>query len=301
MKSAVFQQPSPEAPADLIGRLRFPALFFGGIPVAIGFLFGWMGAGESSHWSKPAAITVWIVICIGGWLAAHLGTSLAARLLRPRGWPLAAVLALGVSASGIVAVPFNYLVGELFAQAGFATKGLEALANYRPAQALDALVGPLLLWTVINLIIAHLRSEPHYGYAAAVDVEPPTEPQTESRPAPKFMQRVRPGLRSDVLALQAELHYVRVFTAAGDDLILYRFSDAVREMAGAGMQVHRSWWVSRDAVRSGGMAPRPYLLLCNGAKVPVSRSWISDCRPLLESLRSHTGASATGVGRHRST
>jgi hypothetical protein len=284
MKLAIVTQPSLEAAAGLVVKFRFPSIFFVGIPAAVGFLLGWMGAGESSHWPKSAAVTVWIVICMGGWLAAHMGTSLMARLLAPRGWPLIAVLALGVISSGVVAVPFNFLVGELFAQAGFKTRGFEALANYSAAQALDALVGPLLLWTAINLIVFSVRDEPHYGFKrSGAPVHSTPALLVERRSEPEFMKRVRLELRGEVLALQAELHYVRVFTTAGDDLILYRFSDAVEEMADAGMQVHRSWWVSREALVGGAMSPRPHLLLSNGSKVPVSRSRIQECRAFLSS------------------
>jgi hypothetical protein len=266
-----------------VEKARFPLLFFLGIPAAIGFFLGWMGAGEASQWPRTAAINVWVVLSIGGWFAAHMGTSLFARLLGPRGWPLTAVLALGVITSGMIAVPFNYLVGELFSQVGFATKGLEALATYSPERALDALVGPLLLWTVVNLIIARVREQPHYGYPWKKEVpEAPLEAAPVQLASPKFLTRVRPAVRGDVLALQAELHYVRVFTARGEDLILYRFSDAVEEMGEAGLQVHRSWWISREAAIGGGRSPRPYLLLSNGTQVPVSRSRISECRPLMQ-------------------
>lgn len=78
-----------------------------------------------------------------------------------------------------------------------------------------------------------------------------------------------------ILALSAEDHYLRVHTAAGETLILMRLYDAVRELEGIeGSQVHRSWWVAKEAVadierREG----RITLRLDNGLIVPVSRSY----------------------------
>jgi hypothetical protein len=115
---------------------------------------------------------------------------------------------------------------------------LEALATYSPERALDALVGPLLLWTVVNLIIARVREQPHYGYpwkkdgaggaarssagAACLPEIPDAGPPCRSR------RRARAPGRASLC---------RVFTARGEDLILYRFSDAVEEMGEAGLQV----------------------------------------------------------------
>jgi DNA-binding LytR/AlgR family response regulator len=54
-----------------------------------------------------------------------------------------------------------------------------------------------------------------------------------------------------------------------------RFSDALRELAGIeGAQVHRSWWVARDAVQSAAREDgKLVLLLVGGTKAPVSRSF----------------------------
>ena len=75
--------------------------------------------------------------------------------------------------------------------------------------------------------------------------------------------------------MEAEDHYLRLHTSKGQDLILMRLSDAVAELEGIeGAQVHRSWWVARDAiadaVRGDGRAT---LTLKDGAEVPVSRTY----------------------------
>lgn len=69
---------------------------------------------------------------------------------------------------------------------------------------------------------------------------------------------------------------MRVTTALGQELILFRLSDAIAELDSAlGQQVHRSYWVAQHAVSTverGGH--RTTLVLVNGARVPVSRTYV---------------------------
>jgi hypothetical protein len=93
---------------------------------------------------------------------------------------------------------------------------------------------------------------------------------------PKFLERLPLKLRgAEVWAVEAEDHYLRLHTSKGQDLILMRLSDAIAELEGIeGAQVHRSWWVAREAiteaVRGDGRAT---LTLQDGAEVPVSRTY----------------------------
>lgn len=79
---------------------------------------------------------------------------------------------------------------------------------------------------------------------------------------------------TDLIALEMEDHYVRAHTALGSELVLMRMRDAVAEMGGLnGMQVHRSWWVARNAVADVKRAGRNVrLILDNGREAPVSRA-----------------------------
>jgi len=104
---------------------------------------------------------------------------------------------------------------------------------------------------------------------AAEAAEPPAAP-------PRLLERLPPRLRAELLALQAEDHYVRIHTAAGSTLLLMRMSDAVAELDGlAGMRVHRSWWVASGAV-AGARAEgrRAVIVLTNGLEAPVTREQV---------------------------
>ena len=96
-----------------------------------------------------------------------------------------------------------------------------------------------------------------------------------------FLERLPIKYRGAALyAVSSEDHYLRVHTERGEELILMRLADALRELAGAdGLQTHRSWWVAVDGVadtkRDGA---RTLLVLKSGAEAPVSRSYAKAVR-----------------------
>lgn len=79
----------------------------------------------------------------------------------------------------------------------------------------------------------------------------------------------------EMIAIQAEDHYVRVHTDSGSELVPMRFAEAVEELALAhGFRLHRSWWAAAEAIESvrwsrGGGEAR----LAVGISAPVSRSY----------------------------
>jgi len=87
-------------------------------------------------------------------------------------------------------------------------------------------------------------------------------------------------LGREVLCLQMEDHYVRVHGRDGSRLILASLGRAVGDLKGVdGMQVHRSWWVARDAVESLVEDGRNFRLrLRNGIEAPVGRTKIAALR-----------------------
>ncbi len=90
-----------------------------------------------------------------------------------------------------------------------------------------------------------------------------------------FMTRLPPALGRDLILLSAEEHYMRVVTRLGSDIVLYRLSDAIEDLAGYdGDQVHRSYWVAWNEVAKIQKDGRSFrLLMTSGEVVPVSRSY----------------------------
>lgn len=137
------------------------------------------------------------------------------------------------------------------------------------------------LMTAINYALTPAKAA--HSAPVALPVHPPANTLAAQPVAPDpvaiqptaFMQRLPLRLRhAQLLAIEAEDHYLRVHTDAGSELILMRLADAVAEIDGkSGARTHRSWWVARDAVidvrTAGG---RSSLILSNQLVVPVSRN-----------------------------
>ncbi len=110
-----------------------------------------------------------------------------------------------------------------------------------------------------------------------------TAAQSSDKGPPKFLDRVPLKLRgAEVWAVEAEDHYLRLHTSKGQDLILLRLADAIDELDGIeGAQVHRSWWVARDAITDAKRGDgRATLTLKDGCEVPVSRTYAKIIRDL---------------------
>ena len=77
-----------------------------------------------------------------------------------------------------------------------------------------------------------------------------------------------------LIAVEAEDHYLRVHTDAGQELITARFGDALKELdAAPGFRTHRSWWVAAGAIDDvKWLRGRGEARLKCGLVVPISRS-----------------------------
>jgi hypothetical protein len=97
---------------------------------------------------------------------------------------------------------------------------------------------------------------------------------------PPLLARLKPETRGRLLRLSVQDHYTDVVTSRGRELILMRFSDAIKETgATRGLQVHRSHWVSDDMVRRLSRGPgRLTLELTDGSEIPVSRTYATEVR-----------------------
>ncbi len=95
-------------------------------------------------------------------------------------------------------------------------------------------------------------------------------------PVAVFLERLPVKYRTAALyAVSAEDHYLRVHMSMGEELILMRLADALRELSGAdGLQTHRSWWVAKAGVADAQQIDgKPVLVLKSGAQASVSRTY----------------------------
>jgi len=169
-----------------------------------------------------------------------------------RGYWVALPIALGT------ALPMSVLVAAMESLARRQAFRLGLVADVFPTTLVTSLA-----ITALALIIR--RRGPTHTHAAPAGA-----------PAPKFLGRLPDKLKgAEVWAVEAQDHYLRLHTSAGQDLILMRLSDAIAELEGIeGAQTHRSWWVARAAVTETERAEgRAILTLKDGSKIPVSRSY----------------------------
>ena len=98
-------------------------------------------------------------------------------------------------------------------------------------------------------------------------------PDRPSGPPP-LLDRLPMEKRGPLVALAVEDHYVRVRTTRGEEMVLMRLSDAIRETGGTrGLRVHRSHWVALDQIAAARReGDRAILTMRQGPEVPVSRA-----------------------------
>ena len=104
-------------------------------------------------------------------------------------------------------------------------------------------------------------------------------PGQAARLEARFLDRLPPEVGRDVIYLKVSGHYITVITTAGSGILLMRFADAVAELEGAGMQVHRSFWVAyRHITAIEQREGRTVVCLTGGEVVPVSRTFVAAVR-----------------------
>jgi hypothetical protein len=216
-----------------------------GVALLVGVLLGVLGAfGTYSAFTLSGRYLFWITMAVTGLLSLLAAEALLGSRLRTLPEARTAVLA---AAS---AVPMTFFVTWVFSL-------VQPGRTFPPSRLL-----PLYLCVALVQLIL----------AAVVTRTKITEKGVQPPPA----SRLPKELGADVIALEAEDHYLRVHRANGSTLVLMRLADAVAADGGQqGLQVHRSWWVSRDAVQRVEAAR---LHLSNGLLVPVGRTFAAQVR-----------------------
>ncbi|MCP5073820.1 MAG: LytTR family transcriptional regulator [Rhodobacteraceae bacterium] len=98
-----------------------------------------------------------------------------------------------------------------------------------------------------------------------------------------FLDRLPCALGRDLVSLSMQDHYVSVTTTQGTDLILLRFSDAIKELNGyPGIRVHRSHWVATSAFEGfRRIKGKDVVALTDGRELPVSQTYLEKVKGAL--------------------
>lgn len=261
-----------ELPADAVHEARIVVESAGrGVDLRRGFLIAtiaglamtFTGAFGTGAMPLPTRLLYWLLIMEAGAVIGVVAT------IGVRAWGgLAAKPVLeGALISLLIAFPLTLVV--LGANLGVLGSGTPRLTYMITLFAMVFAVTALI--TTVNYATAR---------PAPVVMSAPAPESARSR-RPRLADRLPPHLRdSPIHALQAEDHYLRIHTETGSDLILMRMTDAILELDGLeGTRTHRSWWVSRVAVRAVTRKDgRATLTLPNGIVAPVSRSTYPELR-----------------------
>lgn len=224
---------------------------FSGIVIGLGLLFAWLGVYETGQAPFLHRTIFWTTT-----MAVGAGSSIfvAPYVWSPRfeHWPAPFKIAV---VAAVVSIPVTVTL--------FLFNGGPYSVNHVIIQFVYVLIISLIIST--GMYVAHVFEQ--------------TKASTDSPaadPLALFMERLPVRLRTaELYAISSEDHYLRVHTSMGEELILMRLADAVRELAGAdGLQVHRSWWIAKRGVQDEKRVDgRSLLVLPTGTEVPVSRSY----------------------------
>lgn len=107
--------------------------------------------------------------------------------------------------------------------------------------------------------------------------EPKLSPKNDTDAHQLFFDSLSPPLTGSLIRAEAQEHYVKLVSAEETRMVLYRFSDVLRELPETlGMQVHRSHWIAKDAIKDvykkGG---NTRIVTRDGSEIPVSRRYVS--------------------------
>jgi hypothetical protein len=278
-------------PSGAVGIGWVPYLALCGAGLTMGL--AWIGPRAAEGLGTLSAVAFW---------GAHVGPALALLALTQTGLariPRVAVL------SGLGQVLLAAIVASLL----FTPVALVVDSVFRVEQSVDDATEPLLLaaarefaqfavpfcltWTLINA--------PSLMRIETGNPEPQPRVMTPANEVPPpalaaFWSRIPRRLGRDLVALSAELHYLRVHTTLGDTLILYPFGRATDELGEArGIRIHRSHWVALDHVQEvrneGG---RMICRMVGGLDLPVSRTYRVT---LKEALRASVAAASASRKR----
>lgn len=187
--------------------------------------------------------------------------------------PIPRLIALFMAA-GLASLPLTAIVGFAIADVTIDTDYLGSAFPVLYLQILSIGLGILFL---MQLLFAD-------GDSDNQTVSDGSSPQTikfddqrsnvSAPELPSFFGTMKANIGSEILCLEMQDHYVNVHTSLGNELILMRLRDAIKELKDVdGLQVHRSWWVARSAVKKIVRDGRNIrLLLQNDIEVPVSRA-----------------------------
>ncbi|NRA89078.1 MAG: LytTR family transcriptional regulator [Rhizobiales bacterium] len=128
----------------------------------------------------------------------------------------------------------------------------------------EVIATSLCIYVLIYVIVANLTKT--------------DQTKDNTTPNPHFLKNTKGKL----LYIKAEDHYLRIVTSHQNKLILYKLSDAIHQLNTSdieGMPIHRSYWVTKFAIKNHVKDGRKNLLqLINEEQLPISTTYIKQLK-----------------------
>ncbi len=226
-----------------------------GLLIGLGLVMAEIGPYATDEVKGTVRVVYWLV-CIGGGGAIGVGVDTLVGRRTPTFWTRIACTTLAMTP-----------LVSLFV---WAVSAVLLTPRLQPRLSLGFLVQVFVISLLVMILRALFWRGPVTVVETKIVVEPPL-PQAEER----FRRRLTAKRRhARLLAVQAEDHYLRVYTDAGDELLTLRFSEALQDLSAAhGFQVHRSWWVAAEAIENVHWRKNAgEVRLIGGLAAPVSRT-----------------------------
>jgi len=229
---------------------------------------------ELQRWRLPLGI--WVILSVLAGVAGPFGTFEALGPM-PRLAYWIGITGMSVAA-GVVLVRVSASLPEPRAVAARLAGGLVlALAIHGiNAAVFDGWGGwnDLLYMAGLVVLVALMVEAAARLLVPAAPHAPPGRSGDAASTVSTFLRRLPPDRRGPLVRIEAQDHYLKVVTAAGQALILMRLGDAEAELTGAGgLRVHRSHWImTGQATGHRRHRGRDLIVMADGAEVPVSRS-----------------------------
>lgn len=265
----------------------FSLLLYVAFPLFAGFISAMQGSGRTSDWPLGFRIAYYIPLALLVMASCGLSCALLSRLFRALKLPLWLLLIVGVLVAGEVIKLYVRSIVPVFDKLLPDTAVGGRVVEFTIAGNLEASIPTIATWVGLNLLAWYIFRIDRFGYGppskgragsalATAETENPTSAvaSTPSR-VPNFLRKANIASLDQVQAVEAQQHYIKIHTATGTKIILYRFTDAISEVDdGDGVRVHRSWWVHRNSVvATEEDQNRLILRLSSGLRVPVSRTY----------------------------
>jgi len=267
--------------------------YFLGVPLAVAIYAGLNNWQMQEIAGIQATILFYLAHSILPWWMTCAATYLCMKSLARWKPPWLLLLLLGHFTGCLLVLPYSNWLTSVFELRWPMLKIGPEFGPLLSAEYWGYLLRAGVIWIGVNVAFDRFVGLPLYRYTiprgydkpdkAALPAEqpeianPPAEETTRQdgwkiKP-PVFLGRLPARLKpEELLAIKAEQHYIRIYTPNREYMVLYRFSDAIRELDGSlGIQVHRSYWVNTRAVESvHARAKSFHLSLPGGTKIPVS-------------------------------